>query len=231
MRRHRVERGNRLVGEDDGGILVERAGERDTLLLAAGELVAADVGLIQNTDLIQRGEGGELLLLVEQAEEHAEEAHIRHHGGQNVLERRRAGDEVEGLEDHADLAAELAQRLAGELGNVRVVHGQFALGDVDHAVDGADQRGFARAGEADDGDEFALLELEVDVLETLDAVGIRFGNVLKFDQKGHFLFAMIGVGWTFGTLSQTLPRDKSLGLPSSFRGGLNRRIYPFIAKR
>ena len=98
------------------GILVERAGERDALLLAAGELVAADVGLIQNTDLIQRGgEGGELLLLVEQAEEHAEEAHIRHHGGQNVLERRRAGDEVEGLEDHADLAAELAQRLAGEL--------------------------------------------------------------------------------------------------------------------
>ena len=185
---HRVERGDRLIGEDDGGVLVERAGERDALLLAAGKLVAADVSLIQNTDLIQRSEGGELLLFGEQTEEHAEEAHIRHHRGQNVLERRRAGDEVEGLEDHADFAAELAQRFAGEFGNVRAVHGQFAFGDVDHAVDGADQRGFARAGEADDGDELALLKLEVDIFQTLDAVGVCFGNMLELDQKGNTSF-------------------------------------------
>ena len=37
----RIERGDRLVGEDDVGLLHQRARDRDALLLAAGKLVGA----------------------------------------------------------------------------------------------------------------------------------------------------------------------------------------------
>ena len=66
MRHHRVERGDGLVGQYDGGVLIERAGERHALLLAAGELVAAGVGLVEYAHLVQRRERLELLLLCKQ---------------------------------------------------------------------------------------------------------------------------------------------------------------------
>ncbi len=42
--RHRVERAERLVHEEDVGVLRERAGERDALAHAAGQLVRALLG-------------------------------------------------------------------------------------------------------------------------------------------------------------------------------------------
>ena len=67
--------------------------------------------LVDKGYLVQRGEGGELLLLGEQAEEHAEEAHIRHHGGQNILERQRVTrTENESTADGFDFAANVQQK-------------------------------------------------------------------------------------------------------------------------
>ena len=182
MRRHRVERGNRLVRQDDGRGLVERARQRNALLLAAGELVAAGVRLVEDADLVKRLERLHLLLLREQAQQHAEKAHVRHHGREHVLDGGGAGDQVERLEDHADLAAEAAHALAVQRHHIYTVDDQLALGDVDHAVDGADEGGFAGAGQTDDRHKFALIDRQIDVLESLHAVGIGFAYVFKLDQ-------------------------------------------------
>ena len=66
--------------------------------------------------------------------------------------------------------------------HVDAVHGQLTAGGVDHPVDRADQGGFARAAQADDGHELPLLDGEVDILEALHAVGIYFVHMLELDQ-------------------------------------------------
>ena len=53
----RVEGGNRLVGEDQLGLLVEHAGDADALQLAAGELVAAGEQLVGEIDAFKGGAG------------------------------------------------------------------------------------------------------------------------------------------------------------------------------
>ena len=50
----RVERGDRLVGEDDVRLLHQRAGDRDALLLTAGELVGALRRELRHVELFQR---------------------------------------------------------------------------------------------------------------------------------------------------------------------------------
>jgi len=145
-------------------VLRQRARQRDALLLAAGELVRAHIGLVQNADLVQRFQRLDLVLLAERAQQHPPERHVRHAGGEHVLDHARARDEVKRLEYHADPAPELPQALAGQARDVGAVHHQRAGGDLVHAVDGAQQRGLARAGAADDGDEFAVVDAQTDVV-------------------------------------------------------------------
>src|SRR5216683_8208785 len=45
-RRFGIEAGDRLVGEEDLGVLGQRSGERDPLLLATGKRVGPDIGLL-----------------------------------------------------------------------------------------------------------------------------------------------------------------------------------------
>ena len=175
-----VERGDRLIGKDDLRVLVQSARKRDTLLLAAGELVAAGVGLVKNADLIKAFERVHFLLLGEDAEEHLEEGHIGHVGSQHVLDGGAARDEVEALEDHADLAAVAAKLLAAQGVDLNAVNGELTLGDIVHTVDAAQDRGLARTGQADDRNKFTLLDLKIDVLQRGEAVGIGLVNILEF---------------------------------------------------
>ena len=110
-----------------------------------------------------------------------------HVGRQHVLDGGGAGDQIVGLEDHADLAAIAAHGPALEGHDVGAVHDELAAGHVDHAVDGADQGGFACAGQADDGHKFALVNGQVDILQALDAVGIYLIYMLKLDQNNRLL--------------------------------------------
>jgi len=70
---------------------------------------------------------------------------------------------------------------AGQGAHVRAVHRQRAGGDPVHAVHRAQQRGLARAGAADDGDEFAVLNGQVHIVQTHGAVGIYLGYMVKYD--------------------------------------------------
>ena len=48
-----------VVGEDDGGVVDEGAGDGDALFLAAGELVGTEIGAVAEADSFE-GDGGQL---------------------------------------------------------------------------------------------------------------------------------------------------------------------------
>ena len=182
-----VEGGDRLVGQDDFRVLVQGTGQSHALLLAAGELVAAGIGLGEDADLVQTFEGAHFLLLREDAEKDLEKAHVRHVRREHVLDGGGAADQVKALEDHAHLAAVFSELRALEGVDVHTVNGEGALGHVMHAVDAAENRGLACAGQADDGHKLPLLDLEVYVLERGEAVGIGLVDILKFNHTAAFL--------------------------------------------
>lgn len=49
-----VERGGRLIGQDQAGLVGQRAGDGDALLLAAGERVGEVIGTRTDAELIQQ---------------------------------------------------------------------------------------------------------------------------------------------------------------------------------
>ena len=91
-----VELAGRLVGQDQERVLHQGPGDGHALLLAAGELVGAVVEAVAQADLREQL-GGPLLLLRRHAP--GQERH------QHVLEGREVADQVERLEDEADLVA------------------------------------------------------------------------------------------------------------------------------
>ena len=92
-----VERAGGLVGEDQPARADQRAGDRDALLLAAGELVREAVGELVQADLLERGERLAARLAQPDAVELARQRDVLG-GGQRR-------DQVEVLEDVADAAA------------------------------------------------------------------------------------------------------------------------------
>jgi hypothetical protein len=69
--------------------------------------------------------------------------------------------QVEALEDHAHALAQLAHDLRVVVQQVLAVHAQRAALEDFQPVDAAQQRAFARAAFADDGDHLAGLDFEV----------------------------------------------------------------------
>ena len=128
----------------------------------------------------------ELLLLAENAEQNLPPGHIRHHGGQHILDGGGAGNQVEGLENHTDFPAETAETFALQGHDVCAVHGQLSLRDINHPVDGPDEGGFARTAEADDGNKFALIDGEIHIFQAFYAVGIGFTDMFEFNQGDSF---------------------------------------------
>ena len=186
-----VKRGDRLVGKNDLRVLVQRPRQSHALLLTAGELVAAGIRLIQNAYLVQTLERAHLLLLGEDAEQNPEKRHVGDIRCQDVFERCAARDQIEALENHADLAAIAAKLLAAQGIDRDAVDGQFALGNVVHPVDAAQNGRLARAGQTDDGDKLALLDLQVDVFQRCEAVWISLIHIFEFNHAATLFFLKI----------------------------------------
>ncbi len=90
-------------------------------------------------------------------------------GQLDVVERGGAGEEVEGLEDEADLlVADAGEFVVVELGDVVAVEPVAALRGGVEAADEVHQRGFAGAGGAHDGDVLVVADAEVDAAESVD---------------------------------------------------------------
>ena len=142
---HRVQRGHRLIRQDNLRILGQGASQGYPLLLAAGKLIRPDKGFVQNSHLIQGFQRLHLFLLREDAKSCPPPGQIRDKGGEHILDNSGAGNQVEGLENHADTATKFPQVFSMQGHHIGAVHRQLALGNVVHPIDGTNQGGLARA--------------------------------------------------------------------------------------
>ena len=157
-----VEGAGRLVGEDQPRAAHEGAGDRDALLLAAGELVGHGPQALAEPDALEHLDR-EPLAAPELAAGRVEQR------GHDVLERRAPGQQVELLEDEADVAAAPAVALAGAEPLERdLVEEQPAAGRGVEQPEQVEQRRLAAAGAADDAHVIADLDLEVDAAQDLE---------------------------------------------------------------
>ena len=91
------------------------------------------------------------------------------------------GEEIEGLEDHADLGPQAGQ-FAALLGQELAVDLDGPLLDGLQAVDGAAQRGLARSGGPDDGDDLTAVDVQGHVVERLE-VAVELAHVAHAHQR------------------------------------------------
>ncbi len=156
-----VEVSGRFVGENDGGAVDEGACDGDALTLTAGEFVGLVHHAGAEVDGLEDGFGAGRTLGCGSAV--VDERQL------DVVERRGAGEEIEGLEDEADfLIANAGELVVVEFGDVVAVEPVAALGGRVEAADEVHQRGFSGAGGAHDRDVFVLTNAEVDAAEGVD---------------------------------------------------------------
>ena len=101
----RVERRGGLVEEHQLGLHRQGAGDRDALLLAAGQLVGVDVHLVAEADAVEQAPAAL------DGDGRRSRASPAAGASMTFSQRRHVREEVEALEHHADLAA-LAAHLA-----------------------------------------------------------------------------------------------------------------------
>src|SRR5207253_7951665 len=173
----RVEARHRLVGQDDLGVLRERARDGDALLLAAGQLVRARAGPVEEADRVQASKRQLAIGTGEGAQAHAPRRHLGQAADLHVLQRGQPADQVELLEDQRQLSARQAE-LARALPDV-------APGDVDRAAVGsrepgeaAKEGGLARAARAEYRDELTGPHREGDLGQRRDRRRVALGQPL-----------------------------------------------------
>ena len=167
-----VERGRRLVGDQQLRVAGERDGDHHALAHAAGELVRIVVEAscsVRNTDLLEeldRALARGVLLHVEVAPQRLRD--LRSDLERRVQRRHRV------LEDHRHLAAAHVLELAvAELRQVAPVEHDRAVDDLrrrlgDEAHDRESRDRLAAAGLADDAERPPLLHVEGDAVDRLD---------------------------------------------------------------
>ncbi len=160
----RIQRGDRLVGEQQVGFLHQGAADGDALLLAAGQVVGAAIGEAGNVELAERGEGDGTVFTRPGLQHGAPAGGVGQPAKQDVVQHVEAADQVELLEDHGAAPSPVAQAAAGEGGDVGALPGDFPPAGRGQAVDHAQQGGFAGAGPADNADELAGRDGEVYVV-------------------------------------------------------------------
>ena len=145
-----VERAGRLVAEQHFGPLGDRAGDRDALLLAAGELRREVVDARRSSSTSPSASSGVIGFVGDLGDE------------RDVLARRQAGDEIVELEDEADVLAAVARsaRFVGRRQVVVAVEDLAAVGTSrpPRMLSSVD---LPAAGRAEQHDELALVEFQL----------------------------------------------------------------------
>ena len=147
--RRRIEGARGLVGEDQLGIVDQRARDGDALLLASGKLRGTMIRARAKPDLLQLlHRAGTTLRRRDAAVEQRQ---------LDVFQRRRARQQVELLEHESDRAvADAGQLVGGEPGDVLAVEPVGARRRHVEAADHVHERRLARARRAHDRDELAF---------------------------------------------------------------------------
>ena len=169
---HRVDRAERLVHQQHGRIGGQRAGHADALALAAGELLGVAVAVRRGVqaDQVEKLGGARTGLAALPAEEMRD--------GRGVLQDRLVREKADLLDHIADTAPELD---GVDGGYVVPVQEYPAAGRLDEPVDHLHRGGLAAAGRSDERDQFALGDLERQVVDGCRPVRVPLGDVLETD--------------------------------------------------
>ena len=169
-----VERGGRLVQDEDRRVADDRARDPDPLALAARERQPA----LADHRVVPVGHLRDELVGVRELRR----LHDLGVGGGRPTVRdvvvHGAAEEHGVLQHEADLAAEPLDR---EVAQIDAVDQDLAAGGVVKARDHADDRGLAAAGRADDPHELARLDSGVNVLQHRRLGVVGEGHVLELD--------------------------------------------------
>src|SRR5262245_5065165 len=183
----RVQGGDRLVGKYYAGTLDQGTGQGGPLLLSAGQGRRALKRLRPEPDRDQRVEGGEMLFAGESTQKHSRERYARAKAGHHVVQDRYLADEVELLEDDADLLAHPARigtQIPIGLQDAPVEFDRTGIGARQPGED-AYERGLAGSRSAQQGKHLARLYGKSYVTERKSLRGVALGDAV--DSKGvHF---------------------------------------------
>src|ERR1700716_436261 len=164
-----------LVGEKDPRVMNERTGDRDTLLFAAGELVRV-LALLP----FQPHDAEHFLDLRLEVAQGAL-GHAQREG--HVLKYGQVGQQLEILEDHADLPPQVREMAPLEAAQILPLDLDDASGRLLLADQEADQRRLAGAARTNEKDEVLLGNFERDVAQRDCAVGIGLLHALQPDLR------------------------------------------------
>ena len=156
-----VERAGRLVGEDDMRVVDQRAGDRHALLLPARKLRRLVVLAMGEPDLGEARLG--LLARAGMPVPRIEE------GERHIVEGARPRQQVEGLEDEADLLVAVGGELVGaEPAELAALDFERAAGRRVERADQIHEGRFARARGAGHREILAARHLDADALQSAD---------------------------------------------------------------
>src|SRR6266511_1556665 len=164
-----------LVAEHDQRPVDERARDRDTLLLAAGELVREAFGLVGEADQLEHLWDGPLDVVAALADDLEGEG--------DVLAHRLVRQQLEVLEDAADGATQRRHLPGGEPVELLAGHPDAPAGGLVLLGQQAQEGGLARARLAHHEDELTLVDLDRDVVERDHVRAVHLGHMLKLDHQ------------------------------------------------
>src|SRR5262249_15280075 len=175
----RVEGAGRLVGEEERRLGHESAREGDALALAAAQLVRLVLHALAQAHPRQRAH--RQLAPLARAHAAVDERQL------DVLQRRGARQELERLEDEANLAvAQRRQRVLAQTAHVLAAQAVGAPARRVEAAEDVEQRRLARPGLPDDGHVLAALDGEAHLAERVDRLGphlVDAGHALELEQR------------------------------------------------
>ena len=153
-----VEVARGLVGQEDARLVHQRAGDGHPLPLAARELVGPVLHPVAQPHPAERLRGLPAPLLRAQAGVDQRQLHVVQRGG--------AGQQVERLEDEADLLVpDPGERVVAQLRHPVAVEPVLAARRAVEAADQVHQRGLAGARRSHDRDELVLPDRDVHAAE------------------------------------------------------------------
>ena len=174
LRGVRVEGAGGLVAQEVFRPRRQGAGDGHALLLTAGELRGIGLRAVGQSDELEQLLGARLRLVALDARDLEREADVAQH--------RALLEQVEALEDHADVLPRLEQIASAELRHVAPVDAHRAGGRPFEEIDAAHERALAGTAQADDAEDLPVLDAQVHIPQRVDVAGRRgVGLVEMFD--------------------------------------------------
>ena len=171
---HVVEVGGWLVGDDQRRIVDQRSGDSCALLLAARHAGREVSRTVREPDPLEQLVGTPVCFPATDARQ------AKWRG--DVLSRRQAGNQIEGLEDDADRPAPVLLELApGQTGDLGRADTDRAHSRAQQRGQAGEQRGLARSARAEQDHQLPVVGREIQAVDRTDGVAALYvldGEVL-----------------------------------------------------